>query len=388
MKSTSEKVAVFGTIDPQFESVKEAFESNFYRDDTYQELGSSLCVYYQGKQVINLWAGYRNREKTQPWTEDTTIALYSTTKGITGLCVGVLVDRGLVAYSDLVSKHWPEFGQNGKENTTVSHLLSHQSGNPGLRETTQLDDLMNWDLICDRLARQAPYWVPGEKTSYHGWTVGYLAGEIVRRVSGKTVGTFLQEEIAGPLGADVYIGLPESKEDTVAVLYKPIEQHQIPDPATLPDFLAVSVSNPVLEAESPNRREWRAAELPAICGYGSAMGLAKIYQPLAQVDHLPQPGFMSAGSIDKMTEIVSTRQDMMIGSPIAWGNGTVINDLDLNLFGPNTKAFGHSGWGGSFGCADRDNQVAIGYVCNQMGPDTVGDPRAKMLVKAIYDCIQ
>ncbi len=223
-----DKTHISGTVAAGFEGVRDAFQSNYHRGDVYEELGSSLCVFHRGERVVDIWAGHRNRDKTEDWSQDTTIALYSTTKGITGICMAVLVDRGLVAYSDLVSKHWPEFAQNGKETTTVAHIMSHQSGNPGLRETIKLDDLMNWDLICDLLARQKPYWVPGDNTSYHGWTVGFLAGEIIRRVSGKSVGQFLRDEVAGPLDAQVYIGLPADQEHTVATLYKPHTQHQLP----------------------------------------------------------------------------------------------------------------------------------------------------------------
>ncbi len=382
-----EKIEIHGTIAEGFESVKEAYESNFYRDDIYKELGSSLCVYHKGKQVVNIWAGYRDKEKKQAWKKDTMIALYSATKGITGLCMALLVERGLINYSDLVSKHWPEFGQNGKEETTISQILSHQSGNPGLREFTLLDELMNWDLICDRLARQASYWKTGEFTSYHGWTVGFLAGEIIRRVSGKKIGEFLQTEIAKPLEAEAYIGLPKNKHNDVATLYKPLNQHQLPDLITLPDFLASAVANPILDPESPNRPEWREAEMPALNGHSSAEGLAKLYNPLAQNGKSDTTNYLSSQTIDKMTTVASSRVDAMIGMPVDWANGMVINTLDLKLYGENKKAFGHSGWGGSFGCADRENEIAIGYVCNQMGPDTVGDARTPRLIKAIFENI-
>ncbi len=382
------KIKIHGTTAKGFEEVKEAYESNFYRDDIYKELGSSLCVYHKGEMVVDLWAGYKDREQKELWNKNTKIALYSTTKGITGLCMALLVEKGLVQYSDLVSKHWPEFGQNGKQNTTISQILSHQSGNPGLREFTLLDELMNWDLICDRLARQAPYWTPGEFTSYHGWTVGYLAGEIIRRVSGKSIGEFLKTEIAAPLEADIHIGLPKDKHNEVATLYKPITQHTLPDLNTLPDFLASAVGNPILDAESPNRPEWREAEMPALNGHASAEGIAKLYHPLAENGASNSLNYLSEDTINKMTEVASTRLDAMIGMPVDWAHGVILNTLDLKLYGENKKAFGHSGWGGSFGCADRENRVAIGYVCNQMGPDTVGDARTPRLVKAIYDSIK
>ena len=381
------KIEIKGTVASGFEKVREAYESNFYRGDIYEELGSSLCVYHKGEQVVNIWGGYKNQDKTQEWTADTTNALYSATKGVTGMCMAILVEKGLLDYSDLVSKHWPEFGQNGKESTTISHIMSHQSGNPGLREFTLLDEFMNWDLICDRLARQAPYWTPGEFTSYHGCTVGWLAGEIIRRVSGKSIGQFLQDELATPLGADVFIGLPEHKDDTAAVLYKPKQQHELPPLISVPDFLAAAVGNPLLDPESPNRREWRAAEMPALNGYASAEGIAKLYHPLAENGKSNGFNYLSSATIDKMTTVASSRLDAMLGTPVDWAQGMVINTLDLNLYGPNKKAFGHSGWGGSFGCADRENRIAIGYVCNQMGPDTVGDARTPRIVEAIYDCI-
>lgn len=378
---------IFGTVAAGFEGVREAFQRNYHRGDDYEELGSSLCVYHRGERVVDIWAGHKDREKTTPWTQDTTVALYSTTKGITGICMAVLVDRGLVSYSDLVSKHWPEFGQGGKQSTTVAHIMSHQSGNPGLRETIELDDLMNWELICGHLAAQEPYWTPGENTSYHGWTVGYLAGEIIGRVSGKSIGQFLREEIAEPLGADVYIGFPEDREHTVATLYKPKQQHELPPLSSLPDFLAAAVGNPVLDPESPNRREWRASEQPALCGMASAQGIARLFHPLAEGGTVGDFTLMSPQTIDKMTEVQSSRPDAMLGMPVDWANGMCINTLDLKLYGPNKKAFGHSGWGGSFGCADRDNRVAIGFVCNQMGPDTVGDKRTVPLLDAIYRSI-
>lgn len=377
---------VSGQVKSGFEGVRDAYLANFSRGDVYEELGSSLCVYHKGERVVDLWAGYQDRGMTKPWEQDTTICVYSTTKGIAGICTALLVDRGLLNYSDLVSKHWPEFGQKGKESTTVSHLLSHQSGNPALRADTVADDLMNWDLICERLATQEPYWVPGENTAYHGWTYGYLVGEIIRRVSGKTIGQFLQDEIAGPLGAEVYIGLPEDKDPAAATLYGPkIEHGTPPNMDELPEFVIRAMSNPVMEAESPNRREWRAAEMPATCGYASGEGLAKIYNVLAGGGRAGGTTLMSSETLDKMTETVSDRVDVLLGAPAFWANGVINNNL--SLYGPNPKAFGYSGWGGSFGCADRDNHLAIGFVCNQMGPDFVGDARTLPFIEAIYASI-
>ena len=381
----SESTVVSGHVSPGFEGVAEVYKANFNRGDIYEELGSSLCVYHKGDRVVDLWAGYRDREKTTPWTADTTICVYSTTKALAALCVALLVDRKLVAYSDLAARYWPEFGQQGKESTTVSHFLSHQSGNPALREPTELDDLMNWDLICTRLANQEPYWVPGENTAYHGWTYGYLVGELVRRVAGKSIGQFLQDEIAGPMKAEAYIGLPESKDSEAAILYGPKLVHDAPDLSSLPDFLVAAMTNPMLDPESPNRREWRASEMPATGGYASAQGLAKIFAALAEGGSLDGFKLMSPETIDKMTEVVSDRVDGVLGQPAHWGNGVINNNLSLD--GPNPGAVGHSGWGGSLACADQKNRVAVGFVCNQMGPDPVGDARTLPIFEAIYQSI-
>lgn len=374
-----------GHVAPGFERVKDVFEAGFARDDIYCEVGSSICAYHDGKMVVDCWGGYTDPDKTRPWTEDTTICVYSTTKAMTALCVAVLVDRGLIAYDDPVAKHWPEFGAAGKEKTTVSHVMSHQSGNPGLRADTEHDDLLNWDLICTRLAEQEAFWEAGSNTAYHGWTYGFLAGEIVRRVSGKSIGQFFQDEIAAPLNAEVFIGVPKEKDDNTALLIAPKEVHMAGEGADMPDWVVRAMTNPMMDPLAPNRPDWRAAELPALGGFASAKGLASIFAALAEGGSRGGVDLITPQGIDKMTEVQSTRTDGILGLPMHWAQGVAVNDFDL--YGPNKKAFGHSGWGGSFVSADRKNRVAIGYVCNQMGPDLIGDPRATALVDAIYSSI-
>ncbi len=377
-----DKVEISGQVASGFEGVSEAYEQNFHRDDIYQELGSSLCVYHRGECVVDIWGGYQDREKTRPWEADTTICVYSTTKALAAVCAAVLVDRGEMNYADPVSRFWPEYSQKGKEGTTIAHCLSHQTGTSAMREPTELDDLMNWGLICERLANQEPYWIPGEATAYHGWTYGYLVGEIVRRVSGKSIGAFLQDEISGPLGADAYIGLPEDKDSGAAILYGPKLQHDAPNMDELPEFLVDAMTNPLLDPESPNRREWRASEMPATGGYASARGLAKIFKPLSLGGSHEGSSLLSSGALDQMTTIASNRVDGVLGQPVDWAHGVVKNNL--SLYGPNKDAFGHSGWGGSFVCADRDKELAIGFVCNQMGPDPIGDARTLPVIEAIF----
>lgn len=380
----AQAIDISGTLAPGFERVRDVFEAHFSSGDIYQEVGASFCAYHQGRCVVDLWGGVADRRTGRPWARDTTANLYSTTKAIAALCLAMQVDRGLVDYEDLVGAHWPEFAANGKEATTVAHLASHQSGNPGLREPTELDELLDWPLITGRLERQAPFWKPGEATAYHPWTYGFLVGEIVRRVSGRSIGQVLAEDIAGPIAIEAYIGLPPEKDGGASVLYGPKTAAAASEGA-LPDFIVAAMTNPPLEPERPNLRPWRAAELPGIGGFASASALAKMFAVCAEGGELDGVRLLSAAGIDRMTTVQSTRVDGLLGAPAHWAHGVVLNNL--GIYGPNPRAFGHSGWGGSFVCADRDARAALGYVVNQMGPDPIGDPRALRLVEAFYSCL-
>jgi CubicO group peptidase (beta-lactamase class C family) len=279
---------------------------------------------------------------------------------------------------------WPEFGQNGKERITVAQVLSHQAGLPGFVEPTSVSDQSDWDNCCAKLSRQKPVWDPGTATSYHAMTYGWLIGEVVRRAAGKSIGRLIAEEIAKPLDADLHMGLPESREPQVAEMIAPrraIDMASIP----LPDSARMALVNPVQDPLVPNTRAWRAAEIPAANGQASAMGLARLYAALAGDGALDGARILSPATVRRMVTPVTSdgRKDMFLGFVDSWGMGMAINTP--GIYGPNPRAFGHSGWGGSFGCADPDAGVAIGYVCNQMGPDLVGDPRTAGLCKAVLE---
>jgi CubicO group peptidase (beta-lactamase class C family) len=376
------ETTVHGTVAPGFEAAREAFAANFAREGAYREVGASFAAFHKGRCVVDLWGGFRDRASTIPWTQDTLINVWSSTKGVTALAAAILVDRGLLDYGDKVSKHWPEFAANGKENVTVAQLLSHQAGLPGFVEPTTLEDLFDWDGCVAKLARQKPAWPPGTANSYHAMTFGWLAGETIRRIAKKSLGAFVRDEIAKPLDADVFIGLPDSRESRVAEMIGPKSAPVMPP---LSDVAMMALVNPQLDPEAPNMRGWRAAEIPAANGQASAMALARIYAALATDGSLEGTRVISAATIARMTAPVTSngRVDMMLGIPDAWAMGMVLNRP--GIFGPNTRAFGHSGWGGSFGCADPDARVSIGYVCNQMGPDLVGDPRTAGLCMAVID---
>lgn len=375
---------VRGFVAPGFERVREAFAANFDRDDEYRDLGASLCAYRDGELIAHFYGGWRDEERKHPWTEDTLVNIWSATKGVVAIAVAVLVDRGLIDYAAPVTRYWPEYGANGKAETTVAQLMSHQAGLPGFAEPTPIEDFYTWSVVTERLARQAPMWPPGTKNSYHAMTYGFLAGELVRRVSGMSVGRFLATNLAGPLNADLFIGLPESEEPRVSLLLPP----KIPRAFELdaaPREAVMAVTNPDMKPSLPHARAWRAAEIPAGNGHATAMGLARLYGAVANGGQLGGVHLLSPIAIAAMNTLQTDRPDILLGVPAYWRNG--LSGNVGNMYGPHPETFGHSGWGGSFGCANTQTRVGIGYTINQMGDRTIGDPRSTELCNAIYACL-
>ena len=376
--------AIGGVAAPGFERVRDQFAANFERDDAYQEFGASLAVYQGEALVVDLWCGWRDARKTMPWTPDTLVNVWSTTKGVTAIAVARLVDQGRLDYAAPVARYWPEFAQNGKAAITVSQLLSHQAGLPGFTEPTPLEDFYNWETVARRLAAQAPLWEPGTKNSYHAMTFGFLAGELIRRASGLGVGQFLAREVAGPLGADIFIGLPEAEERRVSPLIAPRITAPFDLDAMAPEA-AAAVTNPLMTPTLPNDRAWRAAEIPAGNGHATARGLARLYAAVANGGSLDGVRLMGPETVEAMIDVQTERVDILLGVPPRWGRGVTRNAI--GIYGPEPAAFGHAGWGGSFGCGDTKAKVAIGYVLNQMGDRVVGDPRSTGLCEAVYACL-
>ncbi len=374
-----------GEVAPGFEPAREAFAANFAREGDYQEVGAAFAAFHRGRCVVDLWGGFADRALTRPWARDSLVNVWSATKGVVAVAVAGLVDQGLIRYDDKVADHWPEFGQAGKGAITVAQAMSHQAGVPGFAEPTTLDDQLDWEGCVAKLARQAPAWPPGAATSYHAMTYGWLAGEIVRRVAGRSVGAYLREEICGPLGADIHIGLPAALEPRVAETLPPRSAPNEAAVAGLDPRALMALINPRQDPQGPNRRAWRAAEIPAANGQASALGLARLYAMLAGGGALEGTRILSPAGVERLTAPAAPagRRDLFLGFVDCWGMGVALNTP--GIYGPNPRAFGHSGWGGSFGCADPDAQVAIGYVCNQMGPDLVGDPRTSGLCQAVLE---
>ncbi|HEY4345353.1 MAG TPA: serine hydrolase domain-containing protein [Parvibaculum sp.] len=372
---------IHGTCAKGFEGVRKAFAANFVSPG---EVGASACVVRNGEVVVDLWGGYADAAHSRAWKRETLANVWSTTKGMGALVCGMLVERGLMSYEDKVSKHWPEFAANGKADITVGQMLSHQAGLCGPTVPTTVEDYYDQALMATRLAEQAPIWTPGSRSGYHALSVGILAGELVKRVSGKSIGTFFRDEVAKPFGVDFFIGLPQSEEPRTAEMI-PAKTNNMPPPSSLNASQIAAMGNPAVNAAFPNKRGWRAAELSSANGQGTASALARVYGALASDGKIDGKPLVKPDTIGKMTAVQIEGHDEVLAMPARWGAGFLLNAG--GLYGPNDETFGHSGWGGSFGIADPKTGLAIAYVMNQMGPDLAGDARANAIIAATYASI-
>jgi CubicO group peptidase (beta-lactamase class C family) len=372
-----------GTCDSRFERVAKAFEANFEEE---LEVGASFAITLDGQIVVDVWGGFADRTEERAWEEDTLVNVWSTTKGLTALCLAMLVDRGELAYDKKVAHYWPEFKANGKESITVETLLSHQAGLCGFREANTAADYYDQDLMAQRLAAMKPWWEPGTANGYHAITFGFLAAELVRRITGTTLGKFFDHEVADEVGADIYIGLPADDDERVAELIAPTTP---PAATTAPDenveIIRAATGNPALDPEIPNDPAWRRAEIPAANAHAGARGLAQVYGVLACGGESHGRFLLKQDILAEATRERCHRRDLVLGLPIRWSAGWALNMAPT--YGPNPEAFGHSGWGGSMAFADPTTRIGVGYTMNQMQANLVGDPRTLRLIEATYQCL-
>ena len=373
-----------GFCEERFKSVKEVFQSNF---DDNLEVGASFAVTLNGKHVVDLWGGYANAAKTKQWKKNTIVNVYSTTKVMTAICIHILIDRGLLDLDAPVAKYWPEFAQAGKENLPVRYLLSHTSGLAGWDKHFRSKKLYNWDLMVELLAAQKPWWEPGTKSGYHTITFGHLLGELVRRITKKSLGTFFREEVAVPLGADFHIGLSEEHDDRVADLIPPppIDLSTFGD--IDPKSVAMrSLTNPIIDVLATKTREWRSAEIPGANGHGNARSVSRITAALACGGELDGVRLLSEKTIKQSIEEQSYGTDLVLNVPIRFGLGWGLQSKELPI-GPNPNVFYWGGFGGSVIAVDLDAKLSICYVMNKMVSTLTGDPRSEKLIKALYNSL-
>ncbi|MFJ2829738.1 serine hydrolase domain-containing protein [Streptomyces sp. NPDC087263] len=381
---------VQGHCDPRFSAVRGAFEENFRDRD---ELGAAVTVTLDGETVVDLWGGWADGARTRAWERETLVNVWSTSKGPTALCAHILADRGLLDLDAPVAAYWPEFAAAGKESVLVRHLLSHRAGLAGLREPHSLAQLLDWELTVERLAAQEPWWEPGSRSGYHPITFGHLVGEVVRRVSGLLPGAFLEREVTGPLGIDFSIGLPEKESGRAAEVVRQraaTTSEQAAVLAKLTPVALAALSNPLIAATEANTSRWRAAEIPAANGHGTARAIAALYGILAGRGSYGSRRVLSPEAAERVREGQGSCRDLVVGAGFEYeteiGLGLWLSGPN-GSFGPNPRAFGHDGFGGSCGLADPEAGISLGYVMNRMGPHIADDPRKMALVDALYSAL-
>jgi len=390
-------MAVSGKCDPKFERVREEFERNFKERE---EVGASVCVTLEGETVVDLWGGTADLDTGEPWKEDTVSVVFSSTKGATALCAHILASRGLLDIDAPVVEYWPEFGRAGKENITVKMLLNHQAGLPHVRKPLHQGAYYDWDIMVHALEEQEPFWEPGTRHGYEFVVFGWLVGEVVRRISGKSLGRFFQDELAQPLGLDFWIGLPEEIEPRVSKIIMFDFKQMMDTPfmrAALADTnsiqgLALFNDGGTLTVDGVDSRAIHAAEIGGAGGITNARGLAGMYAPIACGGSLKNVNLVDGDTLARMSAVSSsTGQDMTLLIPIRFSLG-FIKSHDNRRQPPGMQdsvilsedAFGHPGAGGSIGFADPRERMSFGYMMNKMGPGLGLNPRGQSLVDAVY----
>jgi CubicO group peptidase (beta-lactamase class C family) len=393
-------MAIDGYTAAGFEGVRAQFEQNF---EAGLEVGAAFTAYHRGEKVVDLWGGIADVASDRPWAEDTLQLVYSSTKGATAVCANRLAEQGKLDIEAPVAEYWPEFAQAGKEQLPVRYLLTHQAGLAWVDEELTLDDVLAWDPIVDALAGQAPLWEPGSAHGYHAVTYGHLVGEVVRRITGRSLGTFFREEVAEPLGLDFWIGLPEELEPRVATLVGNLgladaDQADDATRAMIEQFMgpesklgkALTVNGAFTRTGDAglgnvfNTRKVHAAELPAANGICDARSLARMYAAcIGEIDGVRLLG--EEQMRDAATQRTSGPNIVLLDMDLQFGLGFFVPSSLMNVGGPHS--FGHAGAGGSLGWADPDAGFAFGYVMNNMATTIAEDIRSSSLINACYAAV-
>ena len=383
-----------GFCHEDFKEVEEVFSKNFIK---YMETGSALCVIVDGEVVVDFWAGHKNKDKTNEWSKDTLSIAFSSTKAALALCAHILIERGELDLKEKVTKYWPEYGKNGKEETTVEMILNHSAGVPALKTKVKEDGFLDWDYMVKLIENEKPFWNPGKETGYHMMTTGWLIGELIRRVTGQSLGEFFNNELGRPYGLNYWIGLPETEDERVAEIVP-----FVPSSYDKPSGFATAFRNDSNSMQrlsltntgryDYNARETYRAELGAIGGITDARSLAKLLTPLAQNNG----ELLSRNTVNELSNSnIKTPIDNMLLFPTNFSNGFMLNMDNRSTFegeggsfmiGHN--AFGHVGYGGSSATfADPDTKVSFGYLTNKLGGEYLINERAQSLIDETYKCL-
>jgi CubicO group peptidase (beta-lactamase class C family) len=366
--------AIEGEFDERFRGVVDALAGNL---DSRGDVGASVAVVIDGELVVDIWGGHKDPARTEPWERDTIVNVFSTTKTMTALCALVLADRGELDLHAPVVRYWPEFGEAGKERVEVRHLLGHTSGLSGWDQRLTVEDLTDWERCTSLLAAQAPWWEPGTASGYHAVTQGYLVGEVVRRITGVSLGQFFREAVAEPLGADFHIGLPPDADGRVAPLIPP-------PPADLralrvPELGRRTLSNPAITGETTALDWWRRAEIPAANGHGNARSVAAVQCIVSCGGQAEGNKVISRDGVVAIFEEQANGRDLVLGVPLRFGIGYGLASETMPM-GPRSCAWG--GYGGSLVLNDLDARLTVAYVMNRMEPGLLTDRRGAAVITA------
>jgi CubicO group peptidase (beta-lactamase class C family) len=365
---------ISGTWDESYASVVDAFELHLSNG---LDLGASVAVMVDGQPVVDVWGGYLDEERSRRWGRDTIVNVWSITKTMTALCALILADRGELDVGAPVARYWPQFAAGGKGSVEVRHLLGHTAGLAGWSEPVTADDLPDWEKMTSLLAAQEPWWEPGTQSGYHALTQGYLVGEVVRRITGVSLGSFFASEVAGPLGADFAVGLPPEDDDRVAPTIPP-EVPRISDSTT--DIASRTLRNPRMTGAEPQAAAWRRAEIPAANGHGNARSVALVQSVLAGGGAVGGRRLLSAQGCEAVFQEQANGTDLVLGPGFRLGLGYGLSS-SLVPIGPRACFWG--GWGGSIVIIDLGSRLVLSYVMNRMSSRLTGDTRGAAIAGAV-----
>ena len=390
---------ITGLVEPGFEPVREEFANNFEQG---REIGAAFCAHVEGRKVVDLYGGSFDSSGTRPYGPETLQLVFSTTKGATAVCANLLAQRGLLDMDAPVSTYWPEFAQAGKGSMPVRFLLCHQAGVPAIDRRLSPDELQAWTPVAEALAEQTPFWEPGTAHGYHALSYGYLVGEVLRRITGRSLGTYFAEEVAAPLGLEFFIGLPEDYEDRVSpVIGANFEGGLAGDNADggAPSGFAatlvarsLNLGGAIRDRDWMNQRAWHAAEIPAGNGITNATSLSRMYAAvIGAVDGGPPEPLLTPAQVELARTPLTSGMDQVfasVGFKLEQKIGLGFwRSSPVTLFGGD-GSFGHGGAGGSYGFADPEHGLAVGYVMNKMAMEEfTGDSRSHGLIRALYEAI-
>jgi CubicO group peptidase (beta-lactamase class C family) len=376
-------IEIHGFCDERFAPLRAVLEEQV---GSGEDLGASVAVTLAGVPVVDLWGGWADVGHATPWAEDTITNVWSTTKTMTALSALVLVDRGQLDVYAPVAGYWPEFAANGKEGIEVRHLLSHASGLAGWEAPFAMEDLYDWDRSTSLLAAQAPWWEPGTASGYHAQTYGHLVGEVVRRITGRPLGVFFAEEVAGPLGADFHIGLDPSQFHRVSDIVPPPPLEIDPNATVSPVALKVG-NGPRMDARVANTEGWRRADIGAANGHGNARSVARIQSVVANGGEVDGVRLLSPETIELIFDEQSNGVDLVFGRPTRWGIGYALTPVEGSPHIPEGRICFWQGWGGSQIIVDLDRRMTVAYMMNKMSNGALGSARTAAYIGTAYDCI-